>query len=61
MEYNDSHSKKIRDYWTYLEENYQEVAAWPPWMRGVASPSADGSDDGNVKRPTDERANKASA
>jgi len=37
MEYEDSHSKKNRDYWTYLEENYKEVSTWPTWMRGESS------------------------
>jgi hypothetical protein len=34
VEFNGSHSKEVKDYWTYLEENYKEVASWPAWMRG---------------------------
>ena len=37
MEFKDSHSKRTKDYWTYLEDNYKEVASWPTWMRGEAS------------------------
>jgi hypothetical protein len=37
MESNDSRSRKTKDYWTYLEDNYKEVSNWPTWMRGESS------------------------
>lgn len=43
MEHNGSGSQKTKDYWTYLEDNYKEVATWPTWMRGEASSSLEKS------------------
>lgn len=37
MEFNDSRSKKNEEYWSYLKENFREVAKWPTWMRGADS------------------------
>ena len=35
MASNDSHlTENNNDFWTYLEKNSREVAAWPTWMRG---------------------------
>ena len=39
MESNGSRSRKTKDYWTYLEDNYKEVSNWPTWMRGESSSS----------------------
>lgn len=41
MEYTSCPSKRTKDYWTYLEENYQEVRNWPTWMRGEATPPSE--------------------
>ena len=37
MEYTNCPSKRTKDYWAYLEENYEEVRNWPSWMRGESS------------------------
>jgi hypothetical protein len=58
---NDFNSAKTLDYWTYLEENYKEVAAWPPWMRGVCPPGTDKSGTEDLKQVGDKRANGACA
>jgi len=40
MEFNDSRSKKNEEYWSYLKENFREVAKWPTWMRGADTSSS---------------------
>jgi hypothetical protein len=61
MECNGSNSKRTLDYWTYLEVNYKEVAAWPAWMRGVCSVKMEPPQIEESGRPIEKSANGASA
>jgi hypothetical protein len=56
MEFKGSHSKRTKDYWTYLEDNYKEVSSWPDWMRGEATPAQDQSPpEDKIKKCSDEQ------